>query len=355
MRGNLILLISLLLFYACNKKSGTKPLSGSISESVYASGFVKAENQYTVVSSIPGTLIKVHTKVGEKVSKGDPLFTIKNTVGEYNVGNARLALKKAEESKTVLSEMERRLKVLEAKYNQDSLMFERQKNLFEKEVGTEVQLEQAKLAFISSQAEYRNLISQLNQARINYRLDKQMAENSVKIAEENVEGYIVRSEINGTVFTIYPQVGEVIGGQTALGVIGQKDSFLLEFQVDENDIAKVKTGQKVLVSMDSYQDSVFQAQITRIFPIMDAKTGTFTVEGEFTVEPPKMYPYLNLEANILVNHKNNALVIPREYLVDNEYVMLESGEKVKVRIGLKNYEYAEILEGLNNDQTITKP
>lgn len=299
--------------------------------------------------------MKIHTRAGEKVSKGDPLFTIKNTVGEFNVSNARLALKKAEESKSALSDMERRLKVLEAKFKQDSLMMERQKNLFEKKVGTEVQLEQAELTFVNSQAEYQNLKSQLQQARISYKLDRQMAANSLKIAEENAEGYIIRSEINGTVFNVYPEIGEVVGGQTTLGVVGQKDSFLLEFQVDENDIAKVKIGQKVLVSMDSYQDSVFQARVSRIFPIMNAKTGTFTVEGEFTKEPPKMYPYLNLEANILVNHKENVLVIPREYLIDEAYVLLENGEKVKVRIGLKNFEHAEILEGITKNQKIIKP
>jgi len=234
-------------------------------------------------------------------------------------------------------------------------MFLRQKNLWNNEIGTRVQFEQAQLAMNSSRTEYLNTLSQLKRVKTAWRLDYAAAKNSARISEENAEDYIIRSGITGRVYTIYPEVGEGISTQTVMAVIGGQNNFILQLQVDENDIARIQPGQEVFVTMDSYKDSVYKARITKIYPIMNENTGTFTVEGNFTKKPDRVYPHLNLEANILIRRKPQAFIIPREYLTDNDYVVLQEGKKVKVKVGLKNYEYAEIMSGLSKNQLIYKP
>jgi hypothetical protein len=64
---------------------------------------------------------------------------------------------------------------------------------------------------------------------------------------------------------------------------------------------------------------------------------------------------LTLEANIELNKKENALIIPRSYLIDDEYVWISKKEKKKIKTGLKDYKNVEVLEGLTAKDEIFKP
>jgi multidrug efflux pump subunit AcrA (membrane-fusion protein) len=138
-------------------------------------------------------------------------------------------------------------------------------------------------------------------------------------------------------------------------VIGDASQFILELQVDEYDIARIKPGQKVFVTMDSYKGRVFEATITKIDPIMNDRSRSFKVEANFITLPENLYPNLTVEANILISTKENALTIPRNYLVDDDYVVLANGEKRKVITGLKDYQKVEIVQGLSKDEEIKRP
>lgn len=52
--------------------------------------------------------------------------------------------------------------------------------------------------------------------------------------------------------------------QTPLAVIGDATVFILEMQIEEYDIAKIKLGQIVLLTMDSYKEEVFEASVSKI-------------------------------------------------------------------------------------------
>lgn len=144
----------------------------------------------------------------------------------------------------------------------------------------------------------------------------------------------------------------MVSPQTPLAVIGKANSFLLELEVDENDMVQVSAGQKVLVTMDSYKGQVFEAEIRKIYPIMDERSRTFKIEAYFMQTPPKLYPNLTAEANIIIQEKKQAITIPKEYLIDKEYVFVNGDEKRKVKTGLSDYKHVEILEGLKAGETI---
>jgi multidrug efflux pump subunit AcrA (membrane-fusion protein) len=77
---------------------------------------------------------------------------------------------------------------------------------------------------------------------------------------------------------------------------------------------------------------------------MDARSRTFKIEAHFLQVPVKLYPNLTAEANIIIQTKENTITIPRSYLVDNDYVIVNNDEKKKVK--LSDYQKVEILEGL---------
>jgi HlyD family secretion protein len=140
-----------------------------------------------------------------------------------------------------------------------------------------------------------------------------------------------------------------------VAIIGDANSFYLELQVDEYDIANIRVGQKVAVNMDSYKGQVFDAIVDKIDPIMNERSKSFTVEASFIQQPPALYPNLTTEANIIIRTKEKALTIPRNYLVDEQYVLTKKKEKRKITTGLKDYQKVEVLSGLSKDEIILKP
>jgi hypothetical protein len=88
---------------------------------------------------------------------------------------------------------------------------------------------------------------------------------------------------------------------------------------------------------------------------MDTKSKSFTVEAEFLENPPRLYPNLTLEANIITDTKENTLVIPRNFLINDERVITENGDTLLVKVGIRDYQFAEILEGLDENTILIKP
>jgi multidrug efflux pump subunit AcrA (membrane-fusion protein) len=125
-------------------------------------------------------------------------------------------------------------------------------------------------------------------------------------------------------------------------------------QIDEVDIAKVKLGQKVVIALEAFKEKSFDAKVTKIAPKMNEKTQTFEVEATFESTPENLYMGLTGEGNIVIQEKRKTLVIPREYLQEGNKVETEKG-LVPVKTGLSNWEFIEILSGIDEKTKIYKP
>ncbi len=79
--------------------------------------------------------------------------------------------------------------------------------------------------------------------------------------------------------------------------------------------------------MDSYKGQVFEAIIDKIYPIMEERSRTFKIEAHFVNPPQKLYPNLTAEANIIIQTKKNTMTIPKTYLIQDKYVLVNKDEK----------------------------
>ncbi len=107
--------------------------------------------------------------------------------------------------------------------------------------------------------------------------------------------------------------------------------------------------------MDSYKGQVFEALVTKIEPLMNEQSRSFTVNAKFISKPAILYPNLSVEANIVINTKEKALTIPRNYLIGDSVVLVNKDERRRVTIGLRDYQKVEILNGLSASDVIYKP
>lgn len=350
----------LIIFSACSeKKESTQAVISDISVSLYASASVESKDQYTVLSTVPGILKQVHVEPGDLVKAGDLLFTLENREATLNADNARqvldFATSNSRKNSDRLQDAVSQVQTSKEKYELDSELYDRQKKLWEQNIGTRLDFDQRHLAFATSKINYDAAESRLVQLRNQLKNDVELSNNNFQIAKKRRADFSIRSEIDGKVFDVMKNKGELVGPQTALCILGNPDQYYLEMNVDENDITSVKMDQEVVITMDSYKGKLFRGRVSKIFPIMDGRSRTFRVEATFSDPPATLYPNLTAEANIIVQVKKKAILIPRSFLDRDNQIWLEDGTKRKVLTGVQDERNVEILKGLTTREIIYKP
>lgn len=334
-----------------------KPTVESISESVYASGIVKSYHQYQVFSSVNGLVVEVYVAEGDSVQKGSALARIDNRVANLQADNAQLAAAYADTkaNKEKLEEARLAVALAYSKLKNDSLLLVRQHNLMAQNIGTKVELEQRELVYQNARVAYQSAQIHYHDLQRQIMLNADQTQNTAMLSHTLANDYIIRSQRAGTVYSLTKEVGEFVSTQTPLAIVGDSKHYVLELQVDEYDIVTVQPQQRVLLRMDSYKGKVFEALVTKINPLLNERSKTFTVEASFTKAPPTLYPFLTVEANIVIQTKAQALTIPRNYLLPDSFVLTKNRGKQKVVTGLMDYQKVEILSGLSKEDVLLQP
>jgi len=356
------MLLSVFFFHcSCSPKKNNeiKPTIGAITESVYASGIVKAVGQYTVYATSNGILKQTKVTVGQQIKSGQPLFELDQDKAELNTENAQLAYQLSQENNRYIldkmAEIELRVQAAKDKLALDESIYMRNKRIKQYQVISEVDFERVELAYKSAKNNYETAKKQLSQFKSQMQNDQSRNYNNLKISQKSQSDYIITSAFYGQLFDILVKDGSLITTQTPLAIIGKTDAFLLELEVDENDMVRVSLNQKILVTLDSYKNQVFEAVVDKIYPIMDVQSRTFKIEGHFITPPKKLYPNLTAEANIIIQTKRQCITIPKSYLLPGDSVFISKDKKRKVKIGLNDYQKVEITAGLKASEMIYKP
>lgn len=353
-----ILLLVLALGGCREKQEYVYATRADITESVYATAVVRPEGEYRAAANQPGLIAAMHVTEGQLVQAGDALFTIENDIQGLNEANARLAYEQARNnyqgSSSRLVELQQQVTLESEALALDSLEYYRQKNLWEQRIGSQAELDRKRLAYYASRSRYLTALNRyhLTETELKNALDQ--ARNQYEISRQRTTEYTVHARMAGRVYDLFREAGEYATQLEPLVLLGSDTSFLLDMQVDERDIARVEPGQTVLITMDSYAGQVFEARVKRIIPRMDEQSQSFRVEAVFSEAPPRLYPFLSAEANIVVASKDDVLLVPRSALHNGDRVVLKGGDTAQVAIGLKSLEYVEILDGINESDALIK-
>ena len=348
----------MIIFAACTSDpETTKPIIQDITESVYASGVLKSKNQYQAFSTVSGIVDEVFVDEGTEVNIGSPLLSIVDETQKLRTENLRLAKElndlnfnrgKIEDAKSYVSLTRSQLK-------NDSINLVRQKSLWNQNIGTKVMLEQKELSFKSSKATYESSQEKLKELERQLKYLSTQSKNNLLISNKANTDFIIKSKIKGKIYQLNIEKGELVGPQLPIAIIGDDEKYVLQMQIDEYDIVTIKLGMPVMVVLNSYRDSVFKAVVTKINPIMNVQSKTFTIEGDFVNAPDVLYPNISFEANVLVSTKKDALLIPRNLLLNDSTVVNKSGKKMTIKTGMKDYQMVEILSGIDKNEELILP
>lgn len=355
----IILTLTYLLLLSCgNKQEKILPQKTALTESVYASVTVQPDSLYQVYAVVAGILDNNLVEEGDTVQKGTPLLEIINSTPRLNTENAKLTLQLAREnysgSSAILKGLEDEIQAATLTFRNDSVNYFRQKRLWEQQIGSKVEFDNRKLTYELSRNNLNLLKSRYDRTQNELRTQVQQASNNVKTSQIATEDFTVSSKINGKVYALFKEPGEIVTTMEPLASVGSASDFIIEMLVDEVDIVELSMGQKVLVTLDAYPDDVFEAKVSKIYPRKDERSQTFKVEALFEKPPQTLYPGLAGEGNIVIAQKEDVLTIPKTYLINGNQVETEDG-LVSIKIGLRNLDQVEILEGIDASTPILKP
>jgi hypothetical protein len=194
-----------------------------------------------------------------------------------------------------------------------------------------------------------------NRSKEQLAVDAQNAQALVASSGQDLSNYVLKSLVDGVVYETYKELGEAVRRNDAVALVGEKGAKYLQLAVDQQDIGKVKVGQIVEVKMDIASDKIYKAKVSKIYPNMNSNDQSFRVDADFTEDPGLGFINASVEANIILQTKENALVLPRQAIKPGDEVTVKSGagtKNVKVKKGLMNMEDVEVLSGVSEQDEV---
>lgn len=277
-------------------------------------------------------IAQIHVRTGDWVKIGQKLVTLQSE----EVGNAKSEFYKAK-----------------ADYELARVNFEREKRLFDRGVG-------AKKDLLSREAELKVAEANLDAAHKKLHV--------LGFSEEQVKVISETHQINPVITLFAPIRGKIVENKAVLGaMIDQSTEILtimdptllwIDAEIYEKDIAKIKIGQEVEVSVPAYPEETFKGKVSYISDVLHEETRTITVRTEVENKSYKLKPGMFADIKIYLNHQSKALVIPEEAILDDKdekIVFIKKEGKYYpqiVEIGTREKGYVEILSGIQEGEEI---
>jgi multidrug efflux pump subunit AcrA (membrane-fusion protein) len=356
MRKILAIIIGLTLF-SCGKSEEVQPINQDIKELVFASGQLEWDDSYNLTAQTDGILQNANFEIGNMVAKGKTIATLDNEINKINAETSQEQLVISNENVTsnapALLQLEQNIQFAESKYLQDKKQAERYERLNQQNIGSKVEYENAQLAA-------KNSLSNLNSLKKQYRVILQQAKQQQITTKGQLKSNQVVKNYNsiivtesGTVIKKLKNNGDYVKKGEVIATIANQTKVEAVLNVDENSIEKVKLGQTVFIKLNTNKNSVLNGKITEILSAFDQQTQSFICKVTFDKPIENSLFGTQLEANILVGEKKNALLIPRNYVgFGNKVNVKGKDESIIIKPGIISTDYVEVIEGVTKDDVL---
>lgn len=283
-----------------------KVARGTAAEVVYATGTVEPVRWAKVVPLQRKRLVEMCQCEGRAVKAGEVL-----------------ARQDSAEEEALLAELQARRALLEKDY-------QRLSGLLERNITSMTAVDQAQTALKESDAR-------------------------IIVARERLNQLTLRAPIDGNVLREDFQIGEIVGPGDVIFTVGQKKPLRIVSDVNEEDIARVKVGQAVLLRNDGFTEPL-AASVADVTPKGDPATKTFRVYLALPETTPLLIG-MSVEANIITREVKDALLVPAEAVRAGAVFVIENGVLIRkpVTIGIRGSRMVEIKGGLKEGDVIASP
>jgi HlyD family secretion protein len=192
------------------------------------------------------------------------------------------------------------------------------------------------------------------------------AESAVALARVALDKTVLRAPFDGVVAELDCEIGEWIMPSPA-GVpmppvveLIDPDSIYVSAPLDEVDVARVRAGLPVRVTMDAFPDGSFQGRVVRVAPyVLDLQEQNRTFEVEVELDDDAfaraLVPGASADVEVILDAREDVLRVPSYGLIEGKRVLVVrdgTARSVEVEVGLRNWERAEIRSGLAEGELV---
>jgi RND family efflux transporter MFP subunit len=281
-------------------------------------GNVNTKENILVQPEFSGTLTTLNVKAGQRVAKGQILGKVDD------------------------AGMSQQLASIENQYALAKTTFERQKNLWDKKIGSEIQFLQAQAQMISAQ--------------------KSVAQMRAQVAKT-----VIRAPFSGTIDEVFVERGQVVApSPQGLMRIVNLSNMYVSTTVPETYIGKLKPGTEVDVFLTSL-GKTYKGKVRQVANFINPSNRSFGIEVSVPNPDNLLRPNQVAKLKIIDYTTNNAIVVPTNVVQEdgehNRFVFVATNingkkgvaKKVVVKVGKSSNNVTEILSGLAaNDVIITE-
>ncbi|MBU4371479.1 MAG: efflux RND transporter periplasmic adaptor subunit [Proteobacteria bacterium] len=297
--------------------------SRSLRPFVESVGTLKPYEEVIVSSEVDGILQSIRVDEGSPVSHGQLIAEIKETDYRLDAERAEAALKQAEASLANAGQEHRRKEAL-----------------YREELVTKQQFDDIAARLALAQG------------------DMERAKGGLALTREKLTRTKISAPMAGVVKEKRVTAGDYIRNGTNLISIIRIDQLKLAFSVPEKDVGRLREGQDVVFTVDSYPGREFRGKVKTLYPSIEEKTRSLLVEAQVSNHDGSLKPGFFARVTLYTGPAKNRVVVPiTALLYDNSTTKLFTveGDRAKekvVKVGRKYGEFMEIAEGLKAKELV---
>ncbi len=387
--GVVVVIIAAIAYWATNqlarpsqpqvlKPSIATVSTGDLQGAVTASGQLKPEKDVALAMAATGIVTEVKVAVGDKVTAGQVLVRLDDTIAQENVAQADLAVKiaqnKLDSAKYALTQQitwspnQSQLNAAQANLANAQAAVNAAQSNYDKvrwypgvsSTAQSMALEQATNNYNRAKADMNYLLTNrpdITLAQNNVQaadLALQSAQVSLKMAKDTLDKLTLTAPIDGTVSAVNVDVGEAAAGPVVELVTADQLEVVLD--VDEGDVGALKLGQPATVTFEAYLATPVTAKVISIAPKANAMSNVVNFEVHLGLDETDLDLRAGMTANVSIqtfSAKNVVLAPNAAIFLDQNtgknYVNLitpQGAQKTEVVLGSRNEQYSEIASGV---------
>jgi len=185
-------------------------------------------------------------------------------------------------------------------------------------------------------------------------------EAALALARAELEKTVMRAPFSGVIADLTTEVGEyatpsppAVPVPPAIDLL-DPSSIFISAPMDEVDSARITPGLEARLTVDSHRGREFPGHVTRIAPfVLDREEQNRTVEIEVEFDDAAfaatLLPGTSADIEAILARRENVLRLPTPCIIDGKKALVLRGgklEEVAVQVGLRNWQFAEVLSGL---------
>ncbi len=336
---------------------------GGIVQQMELSGEVVATDSVVIAATKEGPIEYCPWREGDTVAAGERLIEISREVHRAEAGAAEAALVVARAHLADLRAGARPEEVQQAQANvrrwQATLAearrsYERQQRLIADEFTSEQSVDQARERMDVAEAELataQETLRMLQAGPTETEIAVQVAaveESAARLAlaRAHLAECVIIAPFDGVITAVHVRPGDLATPRSGLLEMYAPDSLVIRFAVPETQAATVRPGLRVSATLDAFNGRAYNAEVTRIYPQLDAALRTRTVEARLA-EPAEIVPHMFARLKLELRRADEAVLVPAEAVLT-----APNGERYVFVVDQGNAERRVVEVGIQQEATV---